>query len=93
MTDGVYKSIESTFQDKESIDANKVLLKMLDRHISSHGGVFDVTSADGVLGRVAKIHRDCFTNNSRINPRSDLAVACRKRDDMTLLVYKFPDSD
>ncbi len=93
MTDGVYKSIESTFETKQSIDANKVLTGMLERQINNHEGKFDTRSADGVLARVAKIHRDCYTSNSRKNSQSDLAVACRKRDDMTLLVYKFPDSE
>ena len=92
MTDGVYKSIESTFQTKESIDANKVLLGILERHIQNQGG-FNERSADGVLAKLSKIHRDCYTNNARKDPRSDLAVSCRKRDDMTLLVYKFPDSN
>ena len=92
MTDGVYKSIESTFDTKESIDSNKVLLNILQRHMQNHEGEFNERSADGVLSRVAKIHRDCYSNNAKKDPRSDRAVACRKRDDMTLLVYKFPDS-
>ena len=93
MTDGVYKSIESTFETKESIEPNKVFLGMLQRQIGTHGGEFDLRTADGVLARVAKIHRDCYTHNARKDVRSALAVSCRKRDDMTLLVYKFPDSD
>lgn len=92
MTDGVYKSIESTFETKEHIDSNKVFLGTLQRLIDSHGE-FDQRTADGVLAKLAKVHRDCYTQNAKKDARSALAVSCRKRDDMTLLVYKIPDSN
>lgn len=88
MTDGVYKSIESTFDDKESIDSNKVLLGMLIHSLEQRQGRFEHI-ADSILARVLKIHRDCYYRHARRDPRAPLAVSCRKRDDMTLLVYKF----
>ena len=91
MTDGVYKSIECTFEDQNAIDVNKVLLHMLERSLHMCHGKME-TMADSVLERTAKIHQDLYTRTARVDIRSPKAVDCRKRDDMTLLVYKFPDS-
>ena len=88
MSDGVYKSIESTFADQNSIDSNKVLTNMILHGISS-GQPFD-SMADFVLFRLMQIHEDCYSKNARRDPRSPLATECRKRDDMTLIMYKFP---
>lgn len=90
MTDGVYKSLESTFDQQQSIDPNKVVLAMLEQSLRVHKGDF-MCLADNVLGRLCKIHSDCYEKHARQDLRSPLAVSCRKRDDMTLLVYKFPD--
>ncbi len=89
MSDGVYKSIESTFDDKNLIDGNKVLTNMILRAISQQGIPADAM-ADYVLFRVMQIHEDCYSRNARVDPRSPLATSCRKRDDMTLIFYKFP---
>lgn len=91
MTDGVYKSIESTFDHQESIESNKVLASTLQTSLDRRQGEFERVS-DSVLERLCKIHRDTYENTARIDPRSPKAISCRKRDDMTLLVYKFPDS-
>lgn len=88
MSDGVYKSIESTFSDQNMIDSNKVLTNMINRGISS-GQPFD-SMADYSLFRLMQIHEDCYSKHAQRNPRSPLATACRKRDDMTLIIYKFP---
>lgn len=91
MTDGVYKSIEATFDEALGIDANKVLLRMMDNVIQKGAlGEWFVTAADRVIDRLAKIHQDTYTKSARSDPRSPKAVACRKRDDMTLMIYKFP---
>ncbi len=87
MTDGVYKSIGSTIKDHDTIDDNKVVLNMMDHSLRK--GNFQ-TLSDTLLGRVARIHMDCYEKNAKLDPRSPLAVGCRKRDDMTMLIYKFP---
>lgn len=92
MTDGVYKSIESAFEHQEAIESNKVLANMVDTSLARRQGEFARVS-DSVLERICKIHRDTYKDSARKDPRSPKAVACRKRDDMTLLVYKFPDFD
>lgn len=91
MTDGVYKSLESTFDQKHAIDPNKVVIGTLERSMNMSGGKFDHV-ADSVVARIAQIHEDCYKRHAKVDTRSPLAVNCRKRDDMTLLVYRFPDS-
>ncbi len=89
MTDGVYKSIESTMEQQACIESNKVLANMLEHSLEQLHGDFDRVS-DSVLSRICKIHRDSYQRSARKDPRSSQAVSCRKRDDMTLLVYRFP---
>lgn len=91
MTDGVYKSIESNFDEHHSINANKVLVNMLERSLRTIHGQFEHLSSN-LLDRIATINQDCFIKSAREDGvRSPRAVACRKRDDMTLVVYKFPN--
>ena len=88
MSDGVYKSIESTFSDQNLINSNKVLTNMLIRGLQT--GVPIDAMGDYLLFRIMQIHEDCYSKNASVDPRSPLATACRKRDDMTLILYKFP---
>ena len=91
MTDGVYKSIEAPFQQKAIIDTNKVLMTTVNRErdqLVDQKRRFDVL-ADRVLGRIRAIHEDAYKNHAARDIRSPVAVACRKRDDMTLLIHQF----
>ena len=90
MTDGIYKSLESTFAEKYSIDSNKVVLATIERAVNS-SNKFDYV-ADTVVDRIATIHKDCYEKNARMDARSPLAVSCRKRDDMTLLIHRFQNA-
>lgn len=92
MTDGVYKSIEAVFQDANQIEGNKVLLAMINHELpTSRSGTKSFTTvSDRVLQRLQHIHHDRYQKCAKEDERSENAVACRKRDDMTLLVYKFP---
>ena len=89
MTDGVYKSAESTLEPQQDVDSNKVIVHIMERQLALNDECF---VAGNVLKRISTIHSDCYETNARKDPRSPLAVSCRKRDDMTLVVYKFPDS-
>ena len=89
MTDGVYRSIEAGFPDSRVIDANKVLVSMID-HVVRSGNKRIRTVSDKVLGRIAQIHQDTYQRSAAVDVRSPVAVSCRKRDDMTLVFYKFP---
>ena len=88
MSDGVYKSIEGAFDDENSIDSNKVLAHMIERSVGTSRSFTQV--ADGVLDRLQKVHHDCYQREASKDVRSPKAVNCRKRDDMTCIVYKFP---
>lgn len=88
MSDGVYKSIEGGFVNQHSIEPNKVLASIIN-HIASIQPNFS-NLADGVVDRIAKVHMDTYQKAASEDVRSPIAVACRKRDDMTLLIYKFP---
>jgi len=45
--------------------------------------------ADAVVDRIAKVHMASYQRAVRQDVRSPVAVACRRRDDMTLLMFKF----
>ena len=87
MSDGVYKSIEAVLepQTNEGIESSKVLLVMLIRYLKECGKMEEL--AKNILHRIHRIHEDTYKRWTEMeNP---LAVRCRKRDDMTLIVYKF----
>ena len=91
MTDGIYKSIEAVFEQKDSIDANKVLMSTVNREkdrLASEKRPF-VVLADRVIDRIRAIHEDAYKKHAAKDVRSPVAVACRKRDDMTLLIHQF----
>lgn len=91
MTDGVYKSIEATFQEKASIDPNKVLMASVNHQkdmLASQKRPFTIL-ADRVVDRIRAIHEDAYKEHAAKDVRSPVAVACRKRDDMTLLIHQF----
>ncbi len=87
MTDGVYKSIEGQFKDEKSIDANKVLTNILMHQAQKTNPAH---LADTVLAKIAKLHEEVYRKAADKDPCSPQAVNCRKRDDMTCVVYKFP---
>ena len=87
-TDGVYKSIEGMFEDKGAIEANKVLTHMI-QNADSPGS--DPTElANAVTKRITVTHENTYKNAAVKDPRSTMAVNCRKRDDTTCIIYKFP---
>lgn len=91
MTDGIYKSIEATFEQKAGIDSNKVLMSMVNHEkskITEQKRKFDIL-ADRVIGRTRAIHEDAYKRHAEVDVRAPVAVACRKRDDMTLLIHQF----
>ena len=89
MTDGVYRSIEAGFPDSRVIDANRVIISMIDHAVRS-GNQRIRTVSDKVLGRIAQIHQDMYQRSAAVDVQSPVAISCRKRDDMTLVIYKFP---
>ena len=88
MSDGVYKSIEAVLQPEtnEKLESGKVLLAMLINYLE--GTSVNVQElASSTLDRIRRVHEDTYKKWTQ--EKNPLAVQCRKRDDMTLVVYKF----
>lgn len=83
MSDGVYKSLESLFDppDKNSMSKLLELIEKAETRVDSLGNV-----AAEVLEQIKIQHEDTYKRN---DPCSTLAVQCRKRDDMSLIVLYF----
>ena len=89
MSDGVYKSIEN-IQDPSSTanDAmNYLVQKLRLAEEKTPSNFADVASI--LLDDLKETHEKTYQKHANIDPRSPLAVQCRKRDDMTLTVYCF----
>ena len=85
MSDGVYKTIEAIAGDVKQ-DGNRVVVTMIEQQLSKSG--WD-NIAIQILKRIRQIQYDLYQRSARENVRSPAAVANRKRDDMTLVIYKF----
>ena len=90
MSDGVYKSLEAASGEASGLDSNKMLLNTLSHELASGPPFFLV--AERVLQRIALSHHDAFQSSAAVDATSAMAVDCRKRDDMTLIVYRFPQT-
>ena len=89
MSDGVYNSIEAAeVEGAQTIGANQVLANMVHRCAQTPGVEFS-SIAQTTLDQVAHLHEEAFQRSAQHDVRSPKAAACRKRDDMTLVVYSF----
>lgn len=89
MSDGVYKSIEN-IQDPSSTandTMNYLVEKLQLAEEKTPSNFADVASI--LLDDLKETHEKTYQKHANIDPRSPLAVQCRKRDDMTLIVYCF----
>ena len=87
MSDGVYKSIEAAVDEAQTIGANQVLANMVHTYAQTPGAEFS-SIAESTLDQVAHLHEEAFQRSAQQDPK---AIACRKRDDMTLVLYTFSD--
>ena len=89
MTDGVYKSIESLSHPPDH--PQRAILSLLytiqQIESTSQDNLGNVTAI--VLDQIKNIHEQIYMTAAQVDPRSPLAVQCRKRDDMTLVVLHF----
>ena len=88
MSDGVYKSIEAAVDEAQTIGANQVLANMVHTYAQTPGAEFS-SIAQSTLDQVAHLHEEAFQRSAQQDVRSPKATACRKRDDMTLIVSTF----
>ena len=89
MTDGVYKSIESLSHPPD--DPQRAMLSLLytiqQTESTSQDNLGNVAAV--VLDQIKNIHEQTYMTAVQVDPSSSLAVQCRKRDDMTLIVLHF----
>lgn len=89
MTDGVYKSLESMSEESSSFDSMQELAKRL-QEARTHAPNSLKNIGKRVLSDLQEDHCQTYQKHATVDIRSPLAVQCRKRDDMTLIVYGFP---
>jgi len=85
MTDGVYKTLEAVAGPGGG-SGNDLIADMVDGCITKYG--ID-NAAFSILEEIRQRQYKLYQISASENPRSDVAVANRKRDDMTLVIYQF----
>ena len=85
MSDGVYKTLEAV-AGQDGGNGNDQIANMIDKHITKHG--IDNAARD-ILGNIRQTQYDLYQISASKDPHSDVAVANRKRNDMTLVIYQF----
>ena len=90
MTDGVYKSLES-MQDpansKTYDPIQELIVKIQEAEKESPKSFQEISKV--VLSKIEENHHKTYQENAQTDVKSPLAIQCRKRDDMTLIVYRF----
>ncbi|XP_011404152.1 PREDICTED: TGF-beta-activated kinase 1 and MAP3K7-binding protein 1-like [Amphimedon queenslandica] len=85
MSDGVYKTLEY-LTDPPTSDVYPRLLQLI-QEAEKSVDLQDI--ANKVLQDIKISHEVVYYDSAMTDPRSTVAVNCRKRDDMTLIVLKF----
>ena len=79
MSNGVCKTLESIGGD--------MLVNIIEKYIAENG--WNDAVAINVLQEIRQTHYKLYQKSASEDVRSPVAVANRKRDDMTLVIYKF----
>ena len=90
MTDGVYKALEAVAGPNGG-NGNDLIANMIYKRVSEHD--FEDNMAQDILDNVCQTQYDLYQRSASEDPHSDVAVANRKRDDMTLVIYQFKFED
>ena len=88
MSDGVYKATESLHHPPKPDDGDQQFLSILKHAIECHARDFSKV-AEHILTKISTAHEDTYHQYASRDPRSAEAVQCRKRDDMSLIIYQF----
>ena len=90
MSDGVYKTMKSlqaaAGHDGEVGNENDMVAHLVDNYVKESG---IQKAASNVLKQIRQNQYDLYQNSAQKDTHSPAAVANRKRDDMTLVVYQF----
>ena len=86
MSDGVYKTLEAIDGGDTKKSGNHIIVEMIEKH--GTGKKWNQVAIN-ILQEIRQTQHDLYQILASEDARSPMAVANRKRDDMTLLVYKF----
>ena len=86
MSDGVYKTLEAIDGGDTKKSGNDLIVEMIEKH--GTGKKWN-SVAINILQEIRQTQYDLYQISASEDVRSPMAIANRKRDDMTLLVYKF----
>ena len=86
MSDGVYKTLEAIYGGDTKKSGNDILVDMIEKHET---GKRWNNVAINILQEIRENQYTLYQIAASEDVRSPMAIANRKRDDMTLLIYKF----
>ena len=87
MSDGVYKTLEAMDGGDTNKTGNELIVGIIEEYIAKNG--WNNRVAIRVLQEIRQRQHDLYQICASEDVRSPMAVANRKRDDMTLVIYKF----
>ena len=86
MSDGVYKTLEAIDGGDTKKSGNEIIVDMINKHVTEKGWN---NVAINILKEIRETQYTLYQISASEDVRSPMAVANRKRDDMTLVIYKF----
>ena len=86
MSDGVYKTLEAIDGGDTKKSGNDIIVEMIEQHATKKRWN-DV--AINILQEIRETQYNLYQISASEDVRSPMAIANRKRDDMTLVIYKF----
>ena len=86
MSDGVYKTLEAIDGSDTKKSGNTLIVHMINKHITEKG--WNDAIAVNILQEICQTQSDLYQISASKDPRSLMAVANNKRDDMTLVICK-----
>ena len=87
MSDGVYKTLGAIDGGDSKKFRNTLLVEMIDKHVTEKG--WNDGMAINTLTEIRQNQHDLYQILASEDVSSPMAIANRKRDDMTLVIYKF----
>ena len=79
MSSGVYKTLEAIGSD--------IIVNIIDKYVTENG--WNETVANNILQNICETQYKLYQKSTTEDVHSPTAVANRKRNDMTLVIYKF----
>ena len=87
MSDGVYKTLEAIDGGDSKKSGNELIVEMINTYITEKGW-YDRIAID-ILEEIRQNQWELYYVLASQDVCAPMAIANRKRDDMTLVIYKF----